>query len=80
GSSILITKVVTSKAATSEQAKISFNNIKKFFDIMPSNILGWFLTVSDSENNIGLITISCITDEDINPKLKIRHRKLNRYA
>ncbi|PKC02719.1 hypothetical protein RhiirA5_424832 [Rhizophagus irregularis] len=82
GSSILITKVATSKAATSEKAEIRFNR-KKFFDVMPSNILGWSLTVSDiidSENNIGLIAISCITDEDMNPKLTIRHRKKNRRA
>ncbi|PKC62832.1 hypothetical protein RhiirA1_457209 [Rhizophagus irregularis] len=82
GSSILITKVATSKVATSENAEIRFNR-KKFFDMKPSNILGWSLTVSDiidSENNIGLIAISCITDEDMNPKLKTRHKKLNRRA
>ncbi|CAB4432812.1 unnamed protein product [Rhizophagus irregularis] len=75
-SSILITKVETSKAVKSEKAEIHFNR-KKFFDVIPSNILGWSwsLTVSDiidSENNIGLIAISCIIDEDMNPKLKIR--------
>jgi hypothetical protein len=39
-----------------------------------NNILGWSLAVSniiDVENNVGLIAISCITNEDMNPKLKI---------
>ncbi|PKY58024.1 hypothetical protein RhiirA4_479564 [Rhizophagus irregularis] len=76
-SSILITKVVTSETLT----KIRFDR-KKFFDKVPPNILGWSLAVSDiidAENNIGLIAISCMTDEDMNPKLKILPRKLNRH-
>ncbi|GBC20722.2 hypothetical protein GLOIN_2v1483623 [Rhizophagus irregularis DAOM 181602=DAOM 197198] len=75
-SSILITKVVTSETVT----KIQFDR-KKFFDKVSPNILGWSLAVSDiidAENNIGLIAISCMTDEDMNPKLKILLRKLNR--
>ncbi|CAB4379754.1 unnamed protein product [Rhizophagus irregularis] len=75
-SSILVTKVMTSETVT----KIRFDR-KKFFDKVPPKILGWSLAVSDiidAENNIGLIAISCMTDEDMNPKLKILPRKLNR--
>jgi hypothetical protein len=63
GSSISITNV-----KTNDRAKIRFDR-KRFFDSKPSNILGWSLAVSDIiDNDIGLVAISCITDEDMNPK------------
>jgi hypothetical protein len=41
----------------------------KFFDKKPPNILGWSLAVSDIiDNDVGLVAISCITDEDMSQK------------
>ncbi|GET04146.1 hypothetical protein GLOIN_2v1483623 [Rhizophagus clarus] len=42
---------------------------KKFFDKKPTKILGWSLAVSDIiDNDVGLVAISCITDEDMSQK------------
>ncbi|GBC06366.1 hypothetical protein RclHR1_00680010 [Rhizophagus clarus] len=74
-SSILITKV-----ETNHNTKIPFDRTK-FFDKVPSRILGWSLAVSDiidAENNIGLVAISCITDEDMNPNQNIPPRRIRR--
>ncbi|GES88075.1 hypothetical protein GLOIN_2v1881093 [Rhizophagus clarus] len=41
----------------------------KFFDKNPPNVLGWSLAVSDIiDNDVGLVAISCITDEDMSQK------------
>jgi hypothetical protein len=62
--------VTTNEVSSSDKAKIRFDR-NKFFDNKPSTIIGWSLAVSDiidSGSNIGLIAISCITDEDMSPK------------
>ncbi|PKB99440.1 hypothetical protein RhiirA5_429693 [Rhizophagus irregularis] len=82
GSSILITKVVTSEAPTNEKTEIRFDR-KNFFEKVPSNILGWSLAVSDivgTENNIGLIAFSCITHEDMNSMSGILTRRRVLYS
>ncbi|CAB5346731.1 unnamed protein product [Rhizophagus irregularis] len=57
---------VTYSKATKTTIKI---DIKKFFDKKPSNIIGWSLAVSDIiDKDIGLVAISCITEEDMNSK------------
>ncbi|PKC56058.1 hypothetical protein RhiirA1_474577 [Rhizophagus irregularis] len=57
---------VTNSKAMKTTIKI---DIKKFFDKKPSNIIGWSLAVSDIiDKDIGLVAISCITEEDMNPK------------
>jgi hypothetical protein len=62
--------VIESKETNSEETKttIKINN-NKFFDKKPPNILGWSLAVSDIiDNDVGLVAISCITDEDMTEK------------
>ncbi|CAB4479263.1 unnamed protein product [Rhizophagus irregularis] len=59
--SIVIKKVTTS-------AIISFHEKNWFETSIPKNLLGWSLAVSDiidNGNDIGLVAISCITNNDI---------------
>ncbi|GBC06322.1 hypothetical protein RclHR1_06770005 [Rhizophagus clarus] len=56
----------TDSKATKTTIEIDNN---KFFDKKPPNILGWSLAISDIiDNDVGLVAISCITDEDMSQK------------
>ncbi|GES88076.1 hypothetical protein GLOIN_2v1881093 [Rhizophagus clarus] len=63
----LVKNEINDKETVSKAIKTSIEiDNNKFFNKKPFNILGWSLAVSDIINNdVGLVAISCITDEDM---------------
>ncbi|GBC20745.2 uncharacterized protein OCT59_023748 [Rhizophagus irregularis] len=60
-------RITITNVAINKKAKISFDRKKLSDDNV--NFLGWSLAVSDIiDNNIVFVAISCITEEDMNPK------------